>query len=439
MSDQRQGNDRFLGRFEAMRIDWLFCWLAEYGGLKASSPSDEESSQETTTRSRRSWRSRPNSGLAVALWSACVVSVLWIGFAAIEGRLSASKPVENNVRPALHSLVTAIPGFIEVHAHAKYHSFPLFADTASWLLAMSSVVTFGLLMRQWKIMAEVLPRLVDRGAIKIEDQKAFVRLLDRLNRLMASKITMFVLAALSAGTVVFIYKGFAHLGLYETLAPMSNPHHRHSWALMSYGGWWASAHGGAWWGFAVFMPLLFAYLYYLLAQYFAGAMWVFFTWQGGKHVSFGFDLMNVDGYYGWRPLRDLMITVYWSILIQVLALLPLLHQLAQPSWTYLAIPFALFAFFNPIYVLTPLVLVTPRLRRRREHLLETAAGGNVGDDEPAASLAGPAFRSQVDDYAQDAQTFAYLRGMPAFPIRGRELAFGAVTYGLPVAALIWRG
>jgi hypothetical protein len=373
---------------------------------------------------------RPESGLAVFLWALFLTVVLWVGASAIDGNLANSSGSQDNLRPALHSLVTSVPGFITPHLPAKTESFPFLADSAAWLFAIASAITLGLLLRQWRIMAEVVPRLIERGAIQVKDETGFLKLIGCLNRIMGSKWTTAVIAAVAAGITALIYNGLSESGLYETLAP--NGGHPQHWARAAYEHWWAAARPGAYLGFLMFALVLFIYLYYLLAQYVAGAVWVALTKLGSEHVDFSFDCSNMDGFFGWRPLRDLMVTVYLSILTQVLALLPLLHLLTRGSWVYLAVPFGLFLVFNPIYVLTPLLLVSPELRERREQFLKELAERDTID--PYAPAEG-----RFEEHAQRAKAYEFVRSMPVFPIRGRELAFGFATYVLPIAAILWHG
>jgi hypothetical protein len=83
------------------------------------------------------------------------------------------------------------------------------ADSAAWLLAIASAITFGLLLRQWNIMANVVPTLIERGAIQVKDRTGFLNLIGRLNRIMASGWTTLIIVAVAAGTTFLIYKGFS--------------------------------------------------------------------------------------------------------------------------------------------------------------------------------------------------------------------------------------
>jgi hypothetical protein len=394
-------------RFQAMKIDPLFQRLE---GARASSRNSSSGNEFT--------------GRQVSLRAALIGVLLFVIAALADGRLLASGEAAANVRPALDSLLTSIPGFFS-SSPARMPDFPLFADTASWLFLLASVMTFGLLFRQWTIMADVVPSLIECGAIEVEEENRFLGLLKRLNRIMGSWWATVVLLVLALGITVLVDQGLAQNGLYETLAPPDSNHGE--WAREAYRHWWAGA--GSDLGRAAFDFVLFAYLYYLLAQYFAGAIWVALTYFGKGHVKFGFDRSNMDGYFGWRPLRDLMLTVYLSILVQVLAMLPLLHLLTQGSWIYLVGPFLLFVVFNPIYILTPLILVSPDLReRRQEYLL------HIADGEPSSQEAS---ERSFKGHAQMAEVYGYVRSMPIFPIRGRDLGVGVVTYVIPIIALIW--
>jgi hypothetical protein len=123
-----------------------------------------------------------------------------------------------------------------------------------------------------------------------------------------------------------------------------------------------------------------------------------------------------------------MVTVYWSVLVQVLALLALLHLLTPSSYYFLIPIFALFIFLNPLYIATPFAIVSPRLREERASLGKKVFAEN---NPPGEGV----MRTYLDHQAREAQTHAFIRSMPTFPIRTRELAFAIVTYGVPLVAL----
>lgn len=351
----------------------------------------------------------------------------WALAALVGGDVSTSTAGPNALK-TLVSILTSIPGLLRSGSVAEVPSYPLLEDTAAWLFAVTGFVTLGLLYRQWTVMREIIPRLVRWRAVvvKPDQEPSFTRLLKRVNRVMASPWTTAVLAVAAVVLACVIYRGLAHAGLYTSLAPRGN----RAWAHEAYDGWWAAAHAGSWPGAMVFFLVLAAYMYFLLAQHFAGMMWVVLTWQARGLVDFRFDLANMDGYFGWKPLRELMITVYVSILVHVLALLPLLHLLPLGTWVYLIVPFGLFIVCNPIYVLTPWLTVSPVLFRERRRLLEEVADDNSAPSPDPMTLNG------INRQASAGAAHAYLRSMRTFPFRLRELAIGFVTYGIPVVALI---
>jgi hypothetical protein len=400
--------------FEPTEIDPCFSWLAKDPAERENDP-------------RRRLRLRPFTGRRVACASALVVVTAWILAALLGGDLSTSA-AGPNARKTLVAIVTSIPGLLRSGSTGEVAHYPLFEDTAAWLFAFAGVVTLGLLYRQWMVMREIVPRLVRWGAVEVksEDEERFTRLLGRVNRAMASPWTTVLLAVAAVALALVIFRGLAHAGLYTTLAPRGD----RAWPHKAYDGWWAAAHAGSWPGAVVFFLVVSAYMYFLLAQHLAGMMWVLLTWRGSRVVRFRFDVANMDGYFGWKPLRDLMITVYVSILVHVLTLLPLLHLLPLQTWVYLTVPFGLFIVCNPIYVLTPWLTVSPVLHRERRRLLEQVADDNPGRPPD------PMTRDGLAQQTSAAAAHAYLRSMRTFPFRLRELTIGFVTYGIPVVALI---
>lgn len=403
-------------RFEPLLLDPLFRWLAK--AWIAAQPEHRRPARQK----------RPTNGTQVFIWAIVIVILFWLLAAGIEGQLTVAG-ASKNLGPTINSLVGSIPAISNLHEAGTKALFPLVDDLTSWALALAAAITFGLLYRQWKIMHGVIPELVGSGAIAVREPDAFAALLCKLNAWMASRRSTVMLALTAIVLSAFISFGLHHNGIYETLAPSNSRLGEHGWAQAAYGHWWAALHDGSWPGFAVFFFLLAVYLYYVLAQYTAGVLWVILTYRGAKLVDFHFDHSDVDGFFGWRPLRELMLTVYWSVLVQVMALLALLHLLTPGSYPYLGLILLLFAVLNPLYIATPIAIVTPRLKEERDRLAERVAAENSPPDDGA-------MKAHLDHEAGQAQTNRFIRSMPAFPIRGREFAFAAVTYGIPLVVFL---
>jgi hypothetical protein len=286
-------------RFEPLLLNRPFRWLAD-SWLKAQNDD-----------SRAIPQYRPTNGTQLFLYSAVAVLLAWTFFAAIEGHLGSAK-AGPNVGPTVDSLFSSIPGVSSVHTSGTVARFPLVEDITSWALALAAAITLGLLFRQWKIMHGVIPELVKSGALHVREEDPFARLLGQLNgRMKSRRLTLVLLGgAIAIATLIFV--SLHHSGVYQTLAPSKPVQHTHAysghhphiyvppqqWAHEAYESWWAAAHHGSWWGFGVFVGLLAIYLYYLLAQYAAGVMWVVLTIRGSKLVDFRFDRTNADGFFG---------------------------------------------------------------------------------------------------------------------------------------------
>lgn len=211
----RDGDDREW-RSLAIDIDPVFKKLAQ--PATSDEPGDAKGRRRRGIRRVFVWiRSlRPQSGLSVFLWALFLTMVAWITASAIDGNLTNSSDSQENLRAALPSLVTSCRDLSHRTRRPTPHSFPFLANSAAWLLAIASAITFGLLLRQWNIMANVVPTLIDSGAIQVKDRTGFLNLIGRLNRIMASRWTTLIIVAAAPGNTFLIYKGFAHNGLYET-------------------------------------------------------------------------------------------------------------------------------------------------------------------------------------------------------------------------------
>jgi hypothetical protein len=66
----------------------------------------------------------------------------------------------------------------------------------------------------------------------------------------------------------------------------------------------------------------------------------------------------------------------------------------------------------------------------RELQAKHAAGWSISDLSTT-------WESRFGSSASRSEVYGYVRSMPIFPIRGRDLGVGVVTYVIPIIALIW--
>jgi hypothetical protein len=228
----------------------------------------------------------------------------------------------------------------------------------------------------------------------------------------------------AAGLTLCILFAQTRAGIFGLLAP---PGADAEWANDAYANWWGSLRHVP--GFIAYYSAVWVAMYYLLRQNRVGLVWVCLFWRLRSSLRGHLDLTNYDRYYGWKPFRQLIYTVYWSITATATALVAFLLVVSLQQWYWLSVFVIVFLVLSPFYLMPPLLWVWRALNADKSELKERVA------DECRALTR----RRGPDNSARLAELHEMLKLIhqaKRLPFRTANVISGLVVYALPVAMAI---
>lgn len=276
--------------------------------------------------------------------------------------------------------------------------FPLTRDSASILVLVLQVANLYLIHWQWEHISTFGSRLVDGGVVRPasvltkRDNKRSVKSktkgsaeeqnVELIHSSFGSAngvyskgapggIILFILILLATQ---FFYRGLESSSIFEGFASSNlQASELEAWRDLAYRSWWASEENTP--GSFAFIGVASLVIYYIALQNVVGIQVAYLYVRNCRRFELDVDLRNLDGAYGWAPLRQLMNTVYWSLFVNSLSLTLVLVVLQGNSVGGLQPILVVIAIAGPLFPLTPLVLVKsglrPAIQRRRAELIET--------------------------------------------------------------------
>ncbi len=311
--------------------------------------------------------------------------------------------------------------------------FPILRDVLSLVAAVTLAVTPILIHRQWTGFATMVSHMSGRGSMRLRDEEgllAFRREVEAANRDIrrVGRIAPWVMLAMA---VVFLVL-MAHQsrdGVFYALAPKDGD--SHAWALAAYRSWWASPHGNPY-GAAVYFAFGTWGVYAITQQNLVGIRIIWALWQSRAVMDFGADPINKDGYFGWKPVREIVAATYIEVGIHGLALICVAATL-QPGVLFgpLAAASLQWVLTLPLYLAFPPLFARSKILRYKEAEIESL-------DEQAASI-GPDLPPYQRIAMQDALAarIALVRRIPTLPFKSaKDLALFAATAGANALAIL---
>jgi len=318
--------------------------------------------------------------------------------------------------------------------------FPLQRDLATFFVIMLEGTNVLIIIRQWRAIGSLLPKMQKEGVltfVSVEGESAeetrgkLDKGIAKINRRFetASKSWLWLMAAFVALALVLAEN---NLGIFTHVTASPS----RSWTLQAYQGWWANldTHGFA---FGVYFMLAVLVMRYVIAQNYVGIEVLGFFFRHRKRVKYTFDDLDGDRHFGWNSVRQVMWTIYISVLLNATALglqiiivpTPIVSRFPESLWSFvlLAILFAL----GPVFVFLPCWLLSTQLKRHKGETVtllkaEPLAGPN-GDPIGPVSV-----RYDVRTAKDKAEAIRAINVMPNFPVKIRTV-FWIALLNLTVA------
>ncbi|MGQ0680264.1 MAG: hypothetical protein ACT4OM_11545 [Actinomycetota bacterium] len=313
-------------------------------------------------------------------------------------------------------------------------SFPLLRDSVTILSLFLLGANFCVLYRQWEHMEHLVPLLIKGKVLKFVDPDSFDEAVKINNdRYKSASRFWSVYGALILALI--IQAAQKNYGIYWGLGPNDDDGRRlEGWTIEAYSGWWASLPDHPL-GFVAYTITVSFVLYYAIAQNQVGISFTRLFWDQRNNLQVDLDLANPDGCWGWRPLRKLMITVYFAVLANTLVLVwffqmlpplyPLGTTLALAAW---AIPWLVtLLILGPFYLITPYRIIAPKIRTVKKDLVLAVTADGQSQSAQDSSVAKVKLMTEI----------AQIERIPSFPIHARavstfyaaEVVIGVVLIG----------
>lgn len=317
----------------------------------------------------------------------------------------------------------------KVESEAESH-FPLERDLLSVSVVSLQIVNLYIIFKQWDRINHLGRDLQSSGVLDISPdsrlivEETFASVKGWLNSTVASFLyplavglaTLYFYSKISDANV---FRGFADRDLTTSQVE--------EWSHTAYNRWWA--HEGA--GQVLFLILSFVILYYVILQNLVGFAFAFAFWRIRKHLNLSADIINQDGFYGWKPVSALLATVYHSLIVNSISVFLILVVLQGAVVGGLGPFLGLVSVAGLVYPFVPYRVISVRLREfkdsRREQILDYEAADLSALSEGSIQWlrARSAIRAELEA----------LHSVPVFPGANRLIA-GLAFQGLPISVAV---
>ena len=306
------------------------------------------------------------------------------------------------------------------HPTASIPYFPWMRDITSWFLLFMIIATCLLVHKQWRLMAVCMSGLARSGVLKQRQQHdvdekmkernarilridkllkgckppkapdqlpeiwALDYLIARLSDRSVRRLANFApVVALLTSLLVFSLIVAEQHGLFQVFMPsgLSQPG-RNIWLSMAYANWWASSHHPL--GFFAYLLGAYGIWYVILMQNIVGMLAAYMLACLPSIVVFDADWLNRDGRYGWRPLSNVIYTVYASLTLHGFTISVVLAVLGVQNFPWMIVAVIIWVVATTSYVFLPWIIfgrVEAQAQEHRIRHLETLAEGFDPDND----------------------------------------------------------
>lgn len=313
--------------------------------------------------------------------------------------------------------------------------FPLLRDYPTLIVILFTGLSCYLFYRNCQLMKLLFTHLRNNGLIRLDRhmQPMIRQELAKANaRFTATGRLSLMIAVLSLAVASLLFASSHSPPIFLPLAPGVTQGGRQVWGRAAYHLWWATMDRRHIAGAITYMIGSAFTVYVILKHNIAGICFVSFFWTVRKQAVFTMDKRNIDGYYGWYPMRRLILSVFISVVASLVAFTSLFTLLPFHAISgYL--PFALIYLIGvPVYVAVPLWLLNQAVDRFR--LDEVAAiTERFNRVRRRASLD---YLRMLEIENLERTEVAYVRNLHPRLFRFREIFLGMVLYAVPTITSI---
>ncbi len=307
-------------------------------------------------------------------------------------------------------------------------AFPLLRDYSSLILVGVLTVVYQLWYRQMLYMERFLQELETRSLIHVSSSsrvRSAASAINRLFRKLGNRQSTILLTATAIILSSLLVAGQSG-GTFGAFAPRGGPS-TSAWQEATYARWWASYRAGHYSGFLSYFFTAALLNFAVIKHNLVGMVFVSFFYRIRRHVTYRADAANLDGYYGWRHMRRLLLLVFLSVLNGIIGMAALFILLPADALGWTAPLFLLVIIGLPSYVILPLILHRRAMSDYKTRTLLDLEASFVVSGAPGdpRAVVNHAFQSQWVNVGMDTRLF-----------RIREIVFGLFIYVIPAAAAL---
>lgn len=311
--------------------------------------------------------------------------------------------------------------------------FPLLRDYPTLIVVTFTGITCYLFYRNCHLMELFFAHLLENRLIRLDrTTREIVRQeLAKVNaRFAAIGRLSLVVALLSLGIASVLFISSHNPPIFLPLAPGVTQHARQVWGRMAYHLWWATMDRGHIVGAITYLLGSAFTIYVILKHNLAGICFVSFFWAVRKQAIFKLDKRNIDGCYGWYPMRRLLLSVFISVVASLVALTSLFTLLSFHAISgYL--PFVLIYLIGiPAYIALPLWLINRAADRFRHDEIAIT----VERFRRVRRRASPSYPEMLELERMERTEIEYIRNLHPRLFRLREIFLGIILYAIPTAS-----
>jgi hypothetical protein len=313
--------------------------------------------------------------------------------------------------------------------------FPLLRDYPALIVILFTGLTCYLFYRNCHLMEGMINHLRDNNLMILDRHTLPVvkQELSKSNaRFAAIGRLSIAIAFLSVGVAVLLFVSIRSSPIFLPLAPDAAHQARQSWGAVAYRSWWAGLDRRHIAGAVTYLAGSAFTVYVILKHNLAGVCFVSFFWGVRKQNVFTMDKRNVDGYYGWYPMRKLILSVFASVIASLIAFTSLFTLLPFHAISgYL--PFALIYLVGiPIYVAMPIWLLNQAVSQfRRDEIARIVDRFNRVRRRVSSN-----YPRMLELDHLERKEIKFIRELHPRLFKLREIALGLVLYVVPTATSI---
>ena len=319
-----------------------------------------------------------------------IVGVIAISANAIQGTLGLFDPSVwiSDIRYALGT---------EGSALLPSNEFPLLRDLPTLIVFAVVGLTAALSHWQWRTTQYAVPKLIQNSAFdrSAENLRKLSIAVQRANDWFAltGKYSLPTIVG-SAVTMLLIMVAQYDGGVLQVLAEQgASATERSEFAQAAYDGWWAGASRNHLPGVVAYFLIGTTGIWLVFLQNVVGVTLLRFLRDLHQlEIDLGVDEANADNKGGWKPIGQVVTTVYVSVSAHSVAMSIVLFLLTLSRVAWAGALLVIWVLFAPIYILGPFIFFRSAIKGAKETKLasyrqQLAKGNDAGLPSTAATLA----------------------------------------------------